>query len=305
LSVVLDGQQKVINPACAQGKPFMSPMNLISMTTRIADLDSLRHVNNRTYEQFCSEGRYRLLEEHGYSIDALLDQAITLRPLASFVKFSRQQKAGSILHVETEAYSMGNGHILWDHRLVQPDGEIACVLQAKSATLDRQGRPVDLLPSSNAEPGQFLVEEIPDFSGRCARISSNYSAIYTDMDAFGNLPFAALWRIFEEGRHMFGEQIGLTLEKLIELDSHIFWVSGTYQYYKPINAGQNVKIYSWLERAVRIRACIRQEIHTADEAELLGASREEHLLVSLSQTRARTMPPGMKKIINPYLEYQE
>jgi acyl-CoA thioesterase FadM len=34
------------------------------MTTRISDLDSLRHVNNRIYEQFCSEGRSRQLEEH-------------------------------------------------------------------------------------------------------------------------------------------------------------------------------------------------------------------------------------------------
>jgi acyl-CoA thioesterase FadM len=70
----------------------MSSKSSILMTTRTSDLDSLRHVNNRLYEQLCSEGRYRLLEEQGYSIEALLDKAITLRPIASFVKFSLQQK---------------------------------------------------------------------------------------------------------------------------------------------------------------------------------------------------------------------
>jgi acyl-CoA thioesterase FadM len=279
--------------------------NSISMTTRISDLDSLRHVNNRIYEQFCSEGRFRLLEELGHPIEALLSRGITLRPLASFVKFSRQQKAGSTLNIQTEAFPLGDGHILWNHRIVQPDDEIACIVQAKSVTLDRQQRPFDLLPAANVEPEQFLIEEVPDFSGRCSRLSSVYSAIYTDMDVFGYLPFAALWRIFEEGRHMFGEQVGLTLEKLIELDTHIFWVSGTYHYYKPIDAGQKVKIYTWLERVVRIRATIRQEIWTADETELLGASREEHLLVSLSQTRPKAMPADMKKILDPYLEFQD
>lgn len=282
--------------------PFESS---ISMTTRISDLDSLRHVNNRIYEQFCSEGRFRLLEERGYPIEALLNRTITLRPLASYVKFSRQQKAGTLLTVETEAFPLGDGHILWNHRIVQPDGDIACIVQAKSVTLDRQHRPIGLLPSDSEDPELLLIEEIPDFSGRCSRISSDYSAIYTDMDTFGSLPLAALWRIFEEGRHMFGEQVGLRLEKLVELDTHIFWVSGTYQYHKPINAGQKVKIYTWLERVVRIRAYVRQEIWTADETELLGASREEHLLVSLSQTRPKTLPADMKKMIDPYLEFQD
>jgi acyl-CoA thioesterase FadM len=278
--------------------------NSILVTTRISDLDSLRHVNNRIYEQFCSEGRFRLLEEHGYPIEALLSRDITLRPLASFVKFSRQQKAGTDLTVQTQAFPLGNGHILWNHRIVQPDDEIACILQARSVTLDRQQRAFDLLPAADVEPDQLLIEDAPDFSGRCARISSDYSVIYTDMDVFGTLPLAALWRTFEEGRHMFGQQLGLTLEKLIELDTHIFWVSGAYHYHQPLHAGQKVKIYTWLERVVRIRATIRQEIWTADETELMGASREEHLLVSLSQTRPKAMPAAMKEMLDPYLEYQ-
>jgi acyl-CoA thioesterase FadM len=292
-------------PVRSQGMLPMSLKNTVSLTTRISDLDSLRHVNNRVYEELCSEGRYRLLEEHGSPIEVLLDKVITLRPVASFVRFARQQKAGAKLDIHTEAFPLGDGHILWNHQITEPDGETACTVQARSATLDRRNRPVELLPLVDEIPEAIHIEDVPDFSGQCSRLSSDYSAIYTDMDAFGNLPLAAHWRAFEEGRHMFGDQVGLTLEELVQLDTHIFWVSGTYQCYKPINPGQQVKIYTWLERMVRIRAYIRQEIRSADGTERLGASREEHLIVSLSKVRPKAAPGKMMEMIQPYVEFKE
>jgi acyl-CoA thioesterase FadM len=285
--------------------PTTSLKSSISMKTRICDLDSLRHVNNRIYEQLCAEGRFRLLEKQGYSIEALLDKAFSLRPMASFVRFSLQQKSGSTLNIETEAFPLGNGIILWNHHITQPDGKNVCQLQAKSETLDRHHKPVELLPLADADPVQVLIENVPRFSGNCSRVSSSYRAIYTDMDTFGNLPFAAFWRIFEEGRHMFGEQLGFTLQKLVQFDTHIFWTSGTYQYYKPIKAGQQVSIFTWLERIVRIRAYIRQEIRSADGVDLLAASREEHLVVSLSQVRARELPSEMTTMLQAYTEYRD
>jgi acyl-CoA thioesterase FadM len=274
------------------------------MTTRTSDLDFHRHVNNKIYEQFCSEGRYRLLEEQGYSIEALLNQAVTLRPVASFVKFFLQQKSGATLNVRTEVFPSGDGIILWDHHLSQPDGQAVCHLQAKTATLDRRRQPIDLLPVTDDSPAQVLIENVPAFSGNCARIASSYAIIYSDMDAFGRLPLAALWRIFEEGRHMFGEQLGLSTERLVGLDTLIFWVAGTYQYYQSINPGQQVSIHTWLERIARIRVYIRQEIRTADGAELLGASREEHLVVSLSEARAKPLPSELATMLQTYVEYQ-
>lgn len=283
----------------------MSVKSSISVKTRTSDLDSLRHVNNRIYEQFCSEGRYQLLEEQGHSIEALLDKAIALRPVASFVKFSIQQKSGSTLNIQTEAFPLGNGLILWNHHISQPDGKAVCHLQAKTETLERRHKPIELLPVADENPVPALVEDVPNFSGNCSRISSSYSAIYTDMDPFGNLPLAAWWRIFEEGRHMSSERLGLSLENLVRLDTHFFWVAGTYQCYKPIKAGQRVSIHTWLERIVRIRAYVRQEIRTADEAELLGASREEHLIVSLKEARPKALPSEMAAMMQVYLEYPD
>jgi acyl-CoA thioesterase FadM len=284
---------------------FMPVKSSISMTTRTSDLDSLRHVNNRIYEQFCSEGRYTLLAEQGYSIETLLEKTIALRPVASFVKFFLQQKSGSTLNIQTEAFPLGNGLILWDHHISQADGKTVCHLQAKTETLKHHHNPVELLPVADGNPPQALIENVPNFSGNCSRISTSYSAIYTDMDPFGNLPLAAWWRIFEEGRHMSSELLGLTLENLVRLDTHFFWVAGTYQCYKPIKAGQQVSIHTWLERIVRIRAYIRQEIRTSDEAELLGASREEHLIVSLEKARPKALPSEMATTMQTYLEYKD
>jgi acyl-CoA thioesterase FadM len=123
------------------------------------------------------------------------------------------------------------------------------------------------------------------------------------MDVFGKLPLAAYWRIFEEGRHMFGEQLGLTLQKLVQLDTHIFWIAGTYHAYRPIHAGQQVIIHTWLERVDRIRAYFRQEIRSAAAGDLLGASREQHLIVSLSASRPKTAPPDLAAILEPYIEF--
>ena len=90
----------------------MAQQSSIFITTRVADLDALRHVNNRVYEQYCAEGRFRLLEEAGYPLQRLLDQGLTLRPVASYVKFSRQQRAGVQLQVASEAFPLAGGEIV-------------------------------------------------------------------------------------------------------------------------------------------------------------------------------------------------
>ncbi len=283
----------------------MSVKNSIAVTTRVSDLDSLRHVNNRVYEQLCAEGRYRLLEEQGYSIETLMGKTIALRPMASFVKFALQQKSGATLNVQTEAVPLGNGVIFWNQQIIQADGKAVCQVQAKTETLERLRKPVDILPVTDEPTPQIMIEDVPDFSGKCSRITSSHSAIYTDMDTFGNLPVAAYWRIFEEGRHLFGAQLGLTLEKLVQFNTHLFWVAGTYQYYQPIQAGQQLIIHTWIERIVKIRAYIRQEIWSADGANLLGASREEHLIVSLTEARPRELPPEMAIIVKELIEFQD
>jgi acyl-CoA thioesterase FadM len=281
--------------------PLTSSMKV---TTRFSDLDSLRHVNNRIYERICSEGRYNLLGDQGYTIESLLDKQISLRPLATFVRFSKQQKAGEVLNVRTDAYPRRDGVILWDHHIHQSDGELVCHLQARTRTTQQNSNHPELMKVTEEGPERILIEEIPAFSGNCPRVKSLYKPIYTDMDFFGDLPIAAWWRLFEEGRHMSGEHLGLTLRRFLEFDTHIFWVSGTYQFYRPVTAGQELIIHTWLERIVGIRAYIRQEIRSEDSSRLLGASREEHLIVSLEKARPKAMPSELAEALQEYVEYE-
>ena len=274
-----------------------------SAKTRIADLDSQRHVSNRVYEQFCAEGRYRLLEQHGWSLETLLARGVTLRPAATYVKFHRQQRAGAALTVETTAYPAENGVVVWDHSIRQDDGELACQVQALTSVAGRDGSVVEILPVAGDRPDPYLIEGVPDFSGTCQRAENDFSPPYSDMDYFGDLPVAAWWRIFEEGRHMAGDQLGLTRARFLQFDTMLFWIAGTYRFYRTIRPGQKLVIYTWLERIVRIRAIIRQEIRSADDQTLVGASREEHLIVSLQHSRPKAMPAELGETLTDYMEF--
>ena len=53
---------------------------------------------------------------------------------------------------------------------------------------------------------------------------------------------------------------------------------------------------------MRIRAYIRQEIWSADGDALLGASREEHLIVALAATRPKAMPPELAALLQDYVD---
>ncbi|MCO5244796.1 MAG: acyl-[acyl-carrier-protein] thioesterase [Anaerolineae bacterium] len=281
----------------------MSLISIQTVTTRISDLDSQRHVNNRIYEHFCADSRYRLLQEHGYPINKLLEQGISLRPIATHVKFRAQQSYDSTLQINTVAYPMENGAIFWDHNILQPDEKLACHLQAETRSVERSSAPVELLPVTHSHPEQILIEDVPAFSGTCSRASSSFNTLHSDADTFGNLPTAALWRIFEEGRYMAGGQLGLTLDRFLQFDTHIFWLEGTYRFHTTIKPGQTLTIYTWLERIVRIRAYIRQEIRSQDGAQLLAASREEHLIVSLETSRPKAMPSQLSESLGKYIEY--
>ena len=281
----------------------MPATSSISMTTRTSDLDSYRHVNNRIYGSSvwraatgCCKSRVipsnasqpgRHPAPGGFLCQVLSPAEIRRNPACR----------GRGFPVGRWHHSLGSSH--------QPTGgQAVCRLQAKTETLDCHRKPIELLPATEGSPVQLLIEDVPSFSGKWRLAASSYAIIYSDMDAFGKLPIAALWRIFEEGRHMFGEQLGLSTERLVHVDTLLFWVAGTYRYYQPLNPGQQVSVHTWLERIARIRVFIRQEIRTADGAELLGASREEHLVVSLSEARAKPLPSELATMLQAYVEYQ-
>ena len=276
--------------------------NSIQAKTRFSDLDTQRHVTSRTYEHFCMEGRHRLLEENGFPASRILEESINIRPAACYVKFINQQQAGAVLDVNTEAYVLGEGAIFWNQSVLQPDGKTALLLQLTTES-DKGGRPLAVLPGGPEQCAESQITEISAFSGTCKRWQSVLFAPYSDRNLFGAYSPAALWRIFEDGRWLFSERLGITYEKMVELDTITFWMGGVFQFYRPMLAGASLAVYSWIEKLEGIRCYIRQDV-TTEDGTLIMSSREEHLIVSLQKSRPRKAPPDYIRLVENFIEMQ-
>lgn len=272
--------------------------NTVQGITRVADLDTQRHVTSRTYESFCLEGRHALLAENGLPIPKLLEAGISLQPTHSFVKFLQQQMAGATLNVITKAYPSDDGSIAWEQRVEQLDGKLACELELRTVAR-RNGNVETLLPTSK-ETFKPKYRDLDLFSGNCARIANDYTTQYCDRDIFGSYGPAQLWKVFEEGRWMFCARAGLTYERFVEMDTTSFYMGGVFNFYQPIPAGTRLRVETWIEEVEKIRFYFRQDVYSGDV--LLMSLRDEQLIVSLKQARPRKAPPEFMSMIEKYVE---
>ncbi|MEQ9367059.1 MAG: hotdog domain-containing protein [Leptospirales bacterium] len=273
---------------------------------RFADLDPQRHVTSRTYEAFAYEARHKLLEQHGYPLQRLLEKKIRFLPRAGYVRFVNQQYPEADMHVPAVAYPGENGRIVWDHALTQPDDAPICRIVHELETIDSTtGQTLDLL-TERAEPEPEIEEflrTIPTFGGGCKRQSLAYQSLMSDRAVTGDYAPGALWRIFEDGRTLFGERIGLTFELIQEMDTTLFFMGATFRFHRPIPPGTPLAIHSWLERTDKIRAYMRQDVTDSTGEVLYMSSQEEHLIVSLSRARPRRAPQRFYDMFGEYTEF--
>lgn len=284
----------------------MTPYSIsITRQARLADLDPQRHVTSRTYEYLAYEARHTLLADHGYPMQRLLDERIDLRPRRCNVRFVNQQYPNAPMNVPAHAYPGEAGRIVWDHPLAQPDGKTICRIVHEIEAIDqRAGAPIDLLPERAVLPDAAeLLHDVPAFSGRCNRLSLPYQTLMSDRDIAGGYGPGALWRIFEDGRTLFGERIGLTFDLIQQMDTTLFFMAATFQFFQELAPGTPVQIHSWLERTDKIRAYMRQDVTDATGRILFMSAQEEHLIVSLSRARPRRAPPEFYAMFADYLEF--
>lgn len=278
----------------------------VTCQARFADLDPQRHVTSRTYEYFAYEARHKLLEEHGYPLQRLLDEQILFRPRAGHVRFVNQQYPGIDMQVPALAYPRDNGFILWDHQLLQPDRTPICrIVHELQAVHARTGESIDLLPDKFDFPHPQLLYEIPAFGGGCKRLSLPYQSLMSDRSVTGDYAPGALWRIFEDGRSLFGERIGLTFELIQEIDTTLFFMGAVFRLFQQIPPGTPLIIHSWLERTDKIRAYMRQDVTDATGEILYMSAQEEHLIVSLSRARPRRAPQQFYDMIGDFIEFPD
>ncbi|AFM11239.1 thioesterase family protein [Turneriella parva] len=273
--------------------------------TRFADLDTQRHVTSRTYESFALEGRYRMLAKLGIPFEQIKNEQISLVTINGYCKFHRQQFPGAELKVETTLTPSpeGRGEQHWDQKILDTSGELVAHLQ-QSTRAEKSGVPfsVEVVTKDSSEPaGQILYENLKPWSGRNQRVISQYQIPYADRDFAGKYNAAALWKIFEEGRWMFVEKIGLTYERIVELDTTSFYMGSIYNFFAEVPAGRTLEVVTWIERIDKIRYYFRQDV--LHNGKLLLTMRDEQLIVSLSKARPQRASAEFMKYIGKYVEF--
>ena len=275
--------------------------------TRFADLDTQRHVTSRTYESFAIEGRYRVLAKLGIPFEQIKNEQISLVTISGYCKFHRQQFPGAELKVETVAQLMPAAagekqKIHWDQKIFDPAGELVSHLQQLTRTI-KNNEPYEIheegFGSESAEP--VLYEDLKPWSGRNQRVVSQYQIPYADRDFAGKYNAAALWKIFEEGRWMFVEKIGLTYERIVELDTTSFYMGSIYNFFAEVPAGRTLEVVTWIERIDKIRYYFRQDV--LHNGKLLLTMRDEQLIVSLSKARPQRASVQFLQYIGKYVEF--
>lgn len=83
--------------------------------------------------------------------------------------------------------------------------------------------------------------QIPDFRGTCKTVDTSMITLYSERNIFGEYNPAYLWRIVEDSRWFFSTETGLTLDRLVEMDTTLFFMGGVFRFFHPVPAGRKLK----------------------------------------------------------------
>ncbi|EMO56055.1 thioesterase-like family protein [Leptospira santarosai str. CBC1416] len=276
--------------------------NEIQLVTRISDLDTQRHVTSRTYENFCLEGRFRVLEKNGFSLREILSQGIAIHPLESQIRFLAQQMEGTNLRTETKASPLGEGRIFWDQKVLSDAGVPAAEIKTLTFS-EKDERQIDLLPSEKTEKNGFdPFPQIPDFRGTCKTVDTEMITLYSERNIFGEYNPAYLWRIIEDSRWFFSTETGLTLDRFVEMDTTMFFMGGVFKFFHPVPAGRKIKVSTWIHSFEKIRSYMRHEVTDSKTGLRYFAVQDEQLVVSLAKARPKKAPEEFQRLVGEYVE---
>jgi len=277
----------------------MALQKTISRTTSIADLDWNRHVTSRTYERFCYDGRFSLLEDLGYSVHACLAKEIDYVSVDTFVRFLGQQFAESVLSIETKLTRGGDGQLFFEQFVIDKDNKKVCDLKASAFLKDKSGN-VIVLNEIPLRDSDWIPSEIKSRLKHQEALLHDIHIPFSDMSCFWNLPSESIWKVFEEGRFLFFKEI-VDLNLIKETDTTTFFMGGEIKIYKLPEPGEKIVLHSWIEVVEKIRFYFRQDIVNIN-GETLASMRDEQLFVALSSSRPRKAPLAFITKVEKYIE---
>lgn len=280
----------------------MSVTNIISLETRYYDLDMNRHVTSRTYENFCQEGRFKLLHGCGYPLVSLIEEKIQILPLATEIRFHNQQFAGAMLDVHTECFQTDEGYIIWEHKILDQMQKLVCNIKLETITLDKNGNPLNLLSPEDINLVVPSLAPIKEFSKSCNRAVNRISTSYSDLNCFGGYYPEMIWKIFEEGRWMFFKNV-ISLEKIHATDTTAFFMGGMIRFFEMPGPGESLMLYTWIDSVDKIRFYYRQDI-VRPNGKVIASMKDEQVFVSMSASRPKKAPVEIFEYIDKYLEHR-
>lgn len=288
----------------------MNQKHIYAIGSRFQDLDTQRHVNNSLYGFFCLEAQYAILTEQGLDTAQLLEQHLYLETRSVSIDFFRQLRAFVALEVHSEYFFYKNGEVFWQHQIFS--GEIlSATVVIHSVFLQNQKPilPLSLLHLQTAQKPQELVATLekikfPNFQENCKRSIADFPLRYIDLDAFHGYPAPFFWRLTEEGRWYFLEEMKLSLDFLFSKDMMFFLLHSEHLYY-PMARGdlrtKRVQVFTWYESMTRARTCIRQSI-VDENGNPMFETRGEFALVSLSRAKPIRLPAIVLDMAKDYVE---
>ncbi|MCE9500095.1 MAG: acyl-[acyl-carrier-protein] thioesterase [Leptospira sp.] len=277
----------------------MALLKTISLRTHLHDLDWNRHVTSRTYERFGYNARFSLLEDLGYPVPFCLENGIEYVSGSTFVRFLSQQFADSLLTVETEMARDNPGILYFKHHITDSTGKKVCELFATSYLKAPSGE-IIILKDIPLLAENWKESQIQKRNQKQNTLKHKINILFSDMSCFWNLPSEAVWKIFEEGRFLFFNEI-VDLSFIQETDSTTFFMGGEIQIYELPKPGTKITLHSWIESVEKIRFYFRQDIVSADGA-IISSMRDEQLFVTLSTSKPRKAPPEFIKKVKRFIE---
>lgn len=278
--------------------------------SRFQDLDTQRHVNNSFYGFFCLEAQYAILTEHGLTTAQLLEEQFDLQTHSVSIHFFRQLREFENLEVHTNYFFFATGEVYWQHQVFSGKTLSATIVwHSNFWQNNKQILPPELFSVQSSQKPQELATELEkikfhSFKENCKRSVAEFPLRYIDLDAFHGYPPPFFWRLTEEGRWYFLEEMGFSLDFWFSKDMMFFLLHSEHLYY-PMARGdlraKKVKVFTWYESMTRARTYIRQSIVDEND-KLMFETRGEFALVSLSRARPIRLPPLVLDMGRDYVE---
>lgn len=111
-----------------------------SIKVRWSELDPYHHVNHAVYLTYLESARIEALDEMGFGMDRLREEACQIVVTEMSLRFLRSAVGGDMLDIETEVVEVRRASTRW-RQTIQKEGEVFVTAELVGAITDLAGKP--------------------------------------------------------------------------------------------------------------------------------------------------------------------